>query len=76
MLVKLVERISGMGNLGAMKDHEPGVKMDSWYGLGEERGVCRLAGLQTKLSHGEEELFLSGAAMAPEKVGHKFVMYI
>ena len=73
MLVKLVERISGMGNLGAMKDDEPGVKM---YGLGEERGVCRLAGLQTKLSHGGEELFLSGAAVAPEKVGHKFVMYI
>jgi hypothetical protein len=24
----------------------------------------------------EEELFLSGAAVAPEKVGHKFVMYI
>ena len=29
-----------------------------------------------KLSHGGEELFLSGAAVAPEKVGHKFVMYI
>jgi hypothetical protein len=58
VLVKLIERISGDREFRHDEGPRTGVKMDSYYGLGEERGVCRLAGLQTKLFHSEEELFL------------------